>query len=169
MGMTLFNIIIVLSYFVMPFICLTFIKSQKALEVMSKVCMVYFLTVLAVGVFCEISFDPLQAAIKVKGSFFDKPIKWFSTSLTDTITNLFMLVPIGMYIVINYKKPLQKSIIVGLVFGFLIEFLQFALPIPRGPQVSDFLFNAISCVIGCLIALLALKLKNIIYKNKAKK
>ena len=70
-----------------------------------------------------------------------------------------MLIPVGIYIGALFNKPLIKTMIIGFCIGLFIELMQFILPIDRTPQLSDFLLNGISAVIGCLYSMLILWIK----------
>lgn len=62
---------------------------------------------------------------------------------------------VGLYYQIHKSKPVSLWIIFssGVIFGLLIEILQYALPVNRQGDPVDFLFD----VIGCLIAIWLLR------------
>ncbi|HKK44033.1 MAG TPA: VanZ family protein [Balneolaceae bacterium] len=62
---------------------------------------------------------------------------------------------IGLYNYINAKPVtnLWVIFIAGVIFGALVEFLQYVMPFHRDPDVYDLLFDAI----GCFLAILLLK------------
>jgi len=55
---------------------------------------------------------------------------------------------IGLYNYINTKSSLGLWTVfaIGVFFGALIEFLQYAMPFHRDPDFYDFLFDALGCV-----------------------
>ena len=102
------------------------------------------------------------------GKAFGKSINWdlFSVGVLDKLINIAMLFPVGAIVVAykhkNFKSVFTTSIMVGLILGFMLETLQFCLPVNRSVQFSDVIYNAISVVIGTMYYYL-------IYKSKKSK
>jgi len=63
---------------------------------------------------------------------------------------------LGLYNYINTKSPTKLWIIfvAGVLFGALVEFLQYVMPFHRDPDLYDLLFDTI----GCFLAVLLLKI-----------
>ena len=56
---------------------------------------------------------------------------------------------VGLYIMIykgRYNVNLLPLVIIGIVFGAFIEFLQWALPIYRSPSFMDMVANSLGCI-----------------------
>jgi len=72
----------------------------------------------------------------------------------------------------NSKFGILFAVIIGLLTGLFIETFQFILPVPRSVQLSDVVYNTISCVIGYLYISLFFYLKKLIiflkYRSKYK-
>lgn len=62
----------------------------------------------------------------------------------------------GLYVYINTKSTLSLWVIfaIGVLFGILIEILQYLMPFHRDPEFFDLIFDTI----GCLGAVLLLKI-----------
>lgn len=73
-----------------------------------------------------------------------------------TILNLILFVPFGILTIMIFKK-FSSSILIGLFFSIIIEFLQIF--IGRFVQLEDIFMNTLGCVIGCFLGLIILKLK----------
>ena len=142
-----------------------------------------FFIVLFVGVLGEIDInkDFVYIGFDFSSGFFNKEIIFsFSKFKLDIFINLIMLIPIGEAVCISAKKINNKfgilyALLIGVIIGMLIETLQFILPVPRSVQLSDVIYNAISCVFGYLYISLFFYLKKFIVfiglrlKNKSTK
>jgi len=84
--------------------------------------------------------------------WFSLKFLWYGTGETSLFYNLFMLIPVGAFVVTQTtKKRLLKTIIISFCLSFIIELFQFILPISRYTEIFDLITNTISGVIGCLI------------------
>jgi|GEM_PF-3074898 len=150
-------------------IFILFVNNEKVKIIVPTILLVLYSAVLAVGVFSDISFgDGVKVVWDFSGKWASKDIIWSPVpeSMWGFLTNITMLVPIGLYIGTVCKKPLLKSVIIGFATGLFIEIMQFILPVPRFPQVSDIWLNGVSTILGCLYAMLFVWVKG---KIKAKK
>lgn len=162
-------------YFIVPFLIIMFVKNKKASNVLMFILFVTFLVVLFLGIYCKVSFLDNKVFINFdfSGDWFNKEINWSLTNITkfDFVINIIMLLPVGMVcrFLTNSKSIWIRIIIlisVSIVSGFLTEFGQFVLPIPRGVQLSDSLLNAGSVIIGGAVAEFYYLLKRLIFKEK---
>lgn len=150
-------------------IFILFVNNEKVKIIVPTILLVLYSAVLAVGVFSDISFgDGVKVVWDFSGKWASKDIIWSPVpeSMWGFLTNITMLVPIGLYIGTVCKKPLLKSVIIGFATGLFIEIMQFILPVPRFPQVSDIWLNGVSTILGCLYAMLFVWVKG---KIKVKK
>jgi hypothetical protein len=147
----------------------------------TKILAVVFLCVF-VGILCvgtlgqvQISRETIKISFDFGQNFCDKKISLSFSHLStfDIVSNLVMLIPIGMFVVFFYHKGIVKTSIlllcVGILSGFLIELCQFIFPVPRSVQLSDVVFNTISVIVGGIIGWLYLFLGTKINKKIYKK
>ncbi|WP_434799780.1 VanZ family protein [Terrisporobacter vanillatitrophus] len=73
-----------------------------------------------------------------------------------TILNLILFIPFGILTIMIFKK-FSSSILIGLFFSIIIEFVQVF--IGRFVQLEDIFMNTLGCVIGCFLGFIILKLK----------
>ncbi|MEX2639993.1 MAG: VanZ family protein [Balneolales bacterium] len=73
---------------------------------------------------------------------------------------------IGLYWMIyrrNYDVNLLPLVIAGLLFGGLLEFLQFILPVNRSPSLLDMIANGLGCLTaGGVLKIIQNRAKNIL-------
>ena len=158
-----------LFYIVAPTICVLCIKNYKALKILSYIFLALFVCVLVVGVFGKVSIGKTVAvSFNFNGSWFSKNFNFvpYTRDLQDILINITMLVPVGIFCAVNFKHKILWAFLFGLFFGIGIEFLQFALPIIRSPQLSDVILNTISSGVGGLFGVLLLYIRNKIYLRK---
>ncbi len=104
------------------------------------------------------------------GEWFESEIYFFNLMRThDIIQNLLFMTPLGIF---TYKSDrfwvsnLWIAFACGAGLGFVIEALQFILPIARYPQVSDVLFNGLSAIIGFVAIFVVDKIVNAIQRKR---
>ena len=144
---------------VVPLVLFLTIKEDGPLKTLSIVLCVVYCIILAIGVWTKVSTTGglLKISLDYSGEWINKPIKWGfkNTKIKDALINLVMLVPIGLVFSFNHKGKLAKQIVLslalGLVVGIVIEAGQFVLPVKRSVQLSDVVFNGISCGVGAII------------------
>ncbi|MGN1201476.1 MAG: VanZ family protein [Candidatus Caccovivens sp.] len=167
-------IFVCFCYLVLPFLLLC-IKNRNIKNVAIYCAFVCFLAVLFVGVFGKIDFDSQYVTIgfDFDGQWCSKTFNCSFSNLTtfDVITNLVMLIPIGMFVYyfLSSKKWWLRLLTlfgIGILSGTLIETFQFILPIQRSVQLSDIVFNTISVLFGGLLCKFYLKLISIFLKNR---
>ncbi len=125
--------------------------------------MVIFLSALCLGTFSTISLgENVTISFSNTGKWFANEFDWnvWGIGWRDFAINLALMFPVGTFCVMFFEKhPLVCAFAIALCLSALVEFLQFALPIARNPQLSDIIFNALSAYLGALYALGLLKLK----------
>lgn len=148
-------------FFVVPFAIL-FIKNKKAFNWTLSILFVLYILLLLCGVWFQTycTWKTVSIDINFSGKWCAKTVNWKFANLSwfDTIINLVMLIPLGIFI--SYKCK-NKSFVSKLIFllclgffaGAFIELSQFILPIPRSVQMSDVIFNMISTFIGGMIGM----------------
>ena len=57
---------------------------------------------------------------------------------------------VSTHIDFDYSGKWIVSLVIGLMLGLGIELMQYALPVPRSPQVTDILLNGCSVCLGAL-------------------
>ena len=138
-----------------------------------------FIIILSIYLICLIILTLCTASsltskgLSIKGvsgaSWFGKDILLSFSGVTksDAITNLIMLYPMGYLTALlctgSLKRRFFKGVLAGVLTSFIIEFLQFALPILRAPSLSDLIFNSISALLG---ALMFLAINKLFHKTK---
>lgn len=152
----------IFCYLVLPLLVYFLVKNQQAKKIVLIVLFCLYLCVLAVGVFGKIDITSKFVTISFDFSagWANKPINFSFDHLTkfDIVINLFMLIPVGIFIVMLSKNAkwwqiLLKTALFGLITGVSIETLQFILPVARSVQLSDAIFNCASAIIGGIYAL----------------
>jgi glycopeptide antibiotics resistance protein len=125
------------------------------------------------GVFCRFSIQNGRFYI---GFAIDKRM-WFAASKfavycggkNNIIINLTMFLPFGLATAFLAKKhKLLKALIFGFLASLTIEFLQFALPINRTPELFDVAANTLSSVMGAIYCYIILFIKKFVDKIKLK-
>ena len=158
------------GFVIVPTILLLVIKNEKKLKITTYILTAVYFLILACGVLAKVSIG--KDVISV---VFDFTNKWASKSIdfdfiidkTDLLLNIFMLIPIGGFCVVrckNKKLSLLVGLLLGLATGFIIESLQFVLPVYRGVQLSDVILNGASVLIGSIYFYLVWLIRNKIYK-----
>ena len=161
-------------YFILPFL-LWLIKNEKLKSILTHVFFGLYLCVLLAGVFgrVDISGGLVKVSFDFGGEWAAKTINWSVSNITtfDLLINLFMVIPVGMYIAyLSRRKKMVISLLLFVALGFatglFIESFQFILPIQRSVQLSDVLLNMASVVIGGLVGVLYLFMANKIIRDK---
>ena len=171
---TIFGITLaIVFYFVVPLFILFLVRNKKALFIVATALLLLFVVALVLLTLFDVSVSKDVVTIY---AHFDK--SWCSKTIHlsllyggigDVITNIIMLAPIGSYVVIyNYcfdkKYNIIKGLLVGLLVGFCIEAMQFVLPVARSVQLRDMLLNGVSAMLGSILYVGILKLRNKILK-----
>lgn len=77
--------------------------------------------------------------------------QWLDHAVIQAVGNTLMLVPLGLLMCLRWpRRSLRVHSFVALIAGFLIEFLQFVLPINRVASLEDVLENAAGASFGAL-------------------
>ena len=163
-------IFLCLFYLVLPVIMMFMIKKNKKLKIFAWGFLGVFLSILIVGVLGKI--DITKETVYIG---FDFSQKWcnkiinfkFNNIKLDKLINICMLMPGGEVVFLNAKVKNKNmgfifSIVIGIITGLVIETLQFILPVSRSVQLSDAIYNCISCVIGYLYLAIFYYLKRLI-------
>ncbi len=161
--------LVFLFYVVVPVLCVLFIKNEKVLKILSYIFFCVFVCVLCVGVLGIVNIQKtVTISFNFNGNWFGKGFNFlpYTFDLQDILINIIMLVPVGIFCAVNFKHKILWAFLFGLFFGIGIEFLQFALPIVRSPQLSDVILNTISSGIGGIFGVLLLYIKNKINLRK---
>lgn len=170
-------ICVILLYVIVPIVLVVFLSKNKKYNAALWVVYSVFIIVLLVGVLGKIDIGEQYTRVYLDFSamWADKPINIsMQTTKMDFLINISMLIPIGECVCLLAKNKKSKWGIVialcfGLICGFGIETMQFILPVHRSVQLSDFVYNTISVVIGYLyvsaIYYIKLGIRNI--KNSA--
>ena len=132
-------------------------NQKRAVSVIAKVvlgiymCCLVVLTLLTASSF---SANGLSIYKVTDAPWFGKDIllTFANVSKSDAITNLIMFYPMGYLISLlckgSTKTKFLKGFVISILASFIIEFLQFALPILRAPSLSDLIFNSLSGLVG---------------------
>jgi len=166
-----FLLVMVGGFVILPLFLKVFFGDNKIAKVINGVLLVlYILSAFALtlsdvqlGWTCHIEFVTV-------GDWFDSEIYIFNLlQLKDIIQNLLFMTPLGIF---TYKTDrfwvtnLWIAFLAGAGLGFVIESLQFILPIDRFPQVSDVLLNGVSAVIGFVAILIVDIVSNVIHRKR---
>ncbi|PEL08421.1 VanZ family protein [Bacillus sp. AFS017336] len=86
--------------------------------------------------------------------------------INNTIGNLLIFLPIGIFLPILFKKYIILSQVItsSIILSFTIEILQFTLRIGQF-DVDDILLNTLGAILGCLIVKLICKFTNLFKRN----
>lgn len=165
-------IIMISLYIICPIILRLTFKNKKVTIILLSIMATLFSIVLFIGVFTKVTVtqDVIKISLNSKGHWASETINFniFNLSTFDLCVNTIMLIPFGVILALalnyrNKKMPFWKLLLLlflcGILFGFMIELIQFILPIERAIQLSDVFLNAISCVIGGLYFTALLKIK----------
>lgn len=161
-------------FFAVPFAIL-FIKNKKAFNWTLSILFALYVALLLCGVWFQThcTWKSVSITPDFSGEWCAKSINWNFSHLTmfDTIINLVMFIPLGIFI--SFKttnKSTISKIILLLCFGFFagmfVELSQFILPVPRSVQMSDIFFNMLSTFVGGMIGFLYLWIFNKISKRQ---
>ncbi len=162
-------------FVVLPLLLLAFMKNGKAKSAIFSVLTVLYVGVIVVGIISNLEITKTAVTINFdfSGTVGGKTINWAFENLSsyDIIINLVMLFPLGMYIAyfIRHIRPMNSLLIcwyIGFMVGFVLELLQFVLPISRSVQLSDAIFNMISLFMGGFVGTLFTSIATKIYKKE---
>jgi glycopeptide antibiotics resistance protein len=170
---TLIAILLIIFLVLAPLVII-FVQNQTIFKTIIITLFIFYLIVLFANTTGSMRFQNNSVTIEVilKGGWFDKEIlmTWIPNEFGDFYRNIIMFVPLGTFTTLikpsSFKKTMLITVIVAFCTSFLIEFLQFMLPIHRWPQISDVIFNTLSAIIGAIFAFICLKIKGKIFKNK---
>ncbi len=167
-------IICFVCFVIFPFIVLL-IKNEKSKKKVIIGAFAIYVVLLIIGVTCKIDINIKYTTISYQSTsaWCSKYIYWdFSrASKWDFLINLFMLIPMGLfisYMALGNKSWWQKLIILfalGAGIGLMIETMQFILPIPRMVQLSDIILNATSTALGGMQYIIYIKIVDKINKK----
>ena len=133
-------LITILLYIAVPVIFLLVVDNRKIVFRVATTLIILFMIVLPIFTLGSVSFvgDSVFITIKASGEWCSKAINWGISldNSIDVLINIFMLVPIGAYVVVwndhySYRYSIVKALILGLVVGLIIESLQYILPVSR--------------------------------------
>ena len=158
----------------LPILLLIFLKKAKSV-ILGILLALYIILALAIVV-ANLSIS--NGLIKIQYNYdieFNEKIINFgfnNLSIIDVIIDLIILIPIGLILAyfLRHLKPLTAIMFCwyfGFAFGFIFELLQFIVPVTRGVNVSDAIFNMLSLFIGGLFGRMFISIsKRIYYKEK---
>lgn len=138
-------VVLLVFYVLIPILILFFINNDRKYRIFKNVYLSLFFIVLIIGVFAKIDMNDkvMYIGLDFSSKFFDKVIiLTFPKFKLDIFINIFMLIPVGEFIFINKIKDNRKytpfdALLIGCFIGFIIEFMQFVLPVNRLVQISD--------------------------------
>jgi len=172
MRLNLVFVLIVLSmfYFIVPILILVFVNNDRKYSQLKRIYLSLFFIALFFGVFCKIDItnEIIFIGFDLSGCFFNKLIiTKFPKFKLDIIINLLMLMPIGEFVFLDKIKNRKKytvftALSFGIFIGFVIELLQFMLPVVRIVQISDIIYNGISVLLGYILFAIFFYIKEII-------
>ena len=148
-------IVITIALFLMiafPTILLFALKKHpKTLKTCTIILSIIYFTLLFIGTAFKVTV--LNGNLVIKPNFTQN---WFSMhflthnfSTTNILVNLALLFPIGFIVYIFAKNHrFLKTILFAFLISCIIEFYQFALPVARGTELTDLLFNTLSGLIS---------------------
>lgn len=159
-------VIAVVSMLVLPLVLTLTVKNNKAFKITTVGLLCVYLILLMIGVFAtvDVKYGVAHIHLDISEEFLNKSINWTFARLRkrDVFLNLIMLIPMGIaYSFLTPKsflKQLGGALIIGFLVGATIETIQYFIPIERGVQLSDAVFNMTSMAIGVIIAKLMLKI-----------
>lgn len=160
----------------LPMLLLLFLKNGKAKSVILGILLALYIILALAIVVANLSIT--NGIIKIQYNYdieFNEKIINFgfnNLSIIDVIIDLIILIPIGLILAyfLRHLKPLTAIMFCwyfGFAFGFIFELLQFIVPVTRGVNVSDAIFNMLSLFIGGLFGRMFVSIsKRIYYKEK---
>lgn len=155
-------ILFALFYMVIPIIIWIFFRNSKFGKIAVSILCVMFLIVLFWAITSRISVADrtINVAIDFTNYWFNKKLNFSLLKIdkVDFLINITMLIPIGLVVVFFNRKTFKNKIInllvVGVIFGIILESLQYILPVYRSVQLSDVVLNALSVLIGGVMGIL---------------
>lgn len=147
-------IVFVFLFFIFPtLMIIIFFNNKKTLKTIGLISFVVYCLLLSVLVFGKISVGENFVTIS-----FENTIPWFSLNFiwanfgkTNILYNLIMLFPVAGFVFSQTtEKIFLKTILISFVLSFIIELLQFILPVYRTTEFFDIVTNTISGIIGYL-------------------
>lgn len=151
-NLSLVLILFTILFFIFPtLMIIIFFNKKRVLKIVGLVAFILYCLLLSVLVFGKISITKQYVIIS-----FENTIPWFSLNFiwanfgkTNVIYNLIMLFPVAAFVISQTDKNIfLKTILISFVLSFIIEFLQFILPVYRTTEVFDIVTNTISGIIG---------------------
>ena len=144
-----------IAFFVVPTVIIfCFYKNKKVLKILGIIFFILYCIALACLVFGRFSIKNGVASLWFDFSYpwFSMKFLWFGTGEVGLMYNLFMLIPVGAFVISQTtKKRFLKTVGLSLLISFCIELFQFILPISRYTEVFDLVTNTTSGIIGYLI------------------
>jgi glycopeptide antibiotics resistance protein len=145
-------ILFIFLFFIFPtLMIIIFFNNKKVLKIAGLISFIVYCLLLSVLVFGKINLTKTFVTIS-----FENTIPWFSLNFiwanfgkTNVIYNLIMLFPVAAFVISQTDKNIfLKTVLISFVLSFIIEFLQFILPVYRTTEVFDIVTNTISGIIG---------------------
>ncbi len=167
-----FITILLITYLISLPVLLFLVKSLKALKIIMTLLLVCYLVLLFLNTtsYMRVGRGGISIAVSVKGGWFDKKpmLDILPYDFEDFYKNIIMLLPLGTCVAALKQCKLWKCMVyaffIGFGVSFCIEFIQYATPLYRFPQLSDLIFNTLSCMLGALYTIGIIKLKEKILK-----
>ena len=167
-----FITILLIIYITVQPLFVFFIKNQKVLKIIIIILLTLYLVVLFLSTTGHMSIgkNGISVRFTVKGGWFDKTpiLDLLPHDFNDFYRNVILALPLGSCIIIlkqdKFWKCMANAFFIGFGVSFAIEFIQYATPLYRFPQLSDLIFNTLSCVLGALYTFGIIKLKEKILK-----
>lgn len=146
----------ILFMFIFAFIFPIFLvfKSKRLLNI---IYLIGYSIILFLGLFLDvkINYSSIYINLYFDNKWFNSPFIVASFSPLSLLINLFLLFPITSILPLLFKNITYiKIIILGFLTSLTIEFIQFALPINRYPELLDILNNTISAILGYIYYLI---------------
>lgn len=147
-------IVFIFLFFIFPtLMIIIFFNNKKVLKIVGLTTFITYCLLLSVLVFGKVSITKTYVSVN-----FDNTIPWFSLNFlwanfgkTNVLYNLIMLFPVSAFVFSQtQEKTFLKTILISFVLSFIIELLQFILPVYRTTEVFDIITNTASGVIGYL-------------------
>lgn len=113
--------------------------------------LIIYLCLLILGVFFKVSISNglIHFGLLITNKWFNNTLVLAALEPLTVIINLFLCFPIGFVIPALFNKTnIFRVLLIGFLFSFSIEFLQFTLPILRSPELLDVINNTISVLLG---------------------
>ncbi len=168
-----FITILLITYIIALPLLLFLVKNQKALKIIMVIFLVGYLVLLFLNTtsYMRVSKDGISIVVSIKGGWFDKKpiLNILPYDFDDFYKNIILGLPLGTCVVILKQNKFWKCMIyaffIGFGVSFGIEFIQYATPLYRFPQLSDLIFNTLSCMLGALYTFGLMKLKEKLLKR----